>query len=237
MVACTLAFTITPFKANAADVPDTCPDGCTAYIWNGDGVVPLKTTTSENPKFTALGLTSTNLILLRDSTGQLWRVSDGFELSKYLNIGIGVPNNSIFFPSHAARGSATGVSATTGVIDGKPITDTNKPSLPSANYVTVDSSGRLWYAQTNNSNTTPTVAQDSDSIEFMDVAGGGLNINGSVSVSHYIVLLGQPRKQTPQTVINQMPTTGAPEGLSSAGIIAFGIGLAGIMLTLARRRN
>ena len=37
--------------------------------------------------------------------------------------------------------------------------------------------------------------------------------------------------------IAQMPTTGAPEGLSTAGIIAVGMVLAGVMLRLARRRN
>ena len=196
----------------------------------------MKTRTGETPKFTALGLgNGYPIVLLKDQTGKMWNISTTFQLSLFDYDKVDAPINNIYFPGHAARGSAFGKSAETGVVDGWPVTDQVTNHLPPDNYVSVDSNGRLWYAPTTSGTITPTVAQDSDSIEFMDVIGGNFDLSGSFGP--YIVLLGQPRKQTPQTVINQMPTTGAPEGLSSAGIIAFGIGLAGVMLTLARRRN
>lgn len=37
-------------------------------------------------------------------------------------------------------------------------------------------------------------------------------------------------------MISQMPTTGAPEGLSTVGLLAIGVGLIGVMVMLVRRR-
>ena len=57
------------------------------------------------------------------------------------------------------------------------------------------------------------------------------NVNGGT------ILLGHRVTDSQgATVINQMPTTGAPEGLSTIGLIAIGVGLVGVMLVLARRR-
>ena len=54
------------------------------------------------------------------------------------------------------------------------------------------------------------------------------------------VLLGHRIKDqstvTPTSVV-QMPTTGAPDGLSTVGLIAVGIGMAGVTLMLSRRRD
>ena len=50
-------------------------------------------------------------------------------------------------------------------------------------------------------------------------------------------LLGKPRAQQTATYISQMPTTGAPVGLSSAGLAAVGLGLMGVFLGLMRRRD
>ena len=41
--------------------------------------------------------------------------------------------------------------------------------------------------------------------------------------------------QSPSAYQAQMPTTGAPEGLSSVGLVAFAVGLVGLMFGLARR--
>ena len=50
-------------------------------------------------------------------------------------------------------------------------------------------------------------------------------------------LLGKPREQKATTYISQMPTTGAPVGLSSVGLAAVSLGLMGIFLGLMRRRS
>ena len=51
----------------------------------------------------------------------------------------------------------------------------------------------------------------------------------------YVSLDKDPTQETSYQA--QMPTTGAPEGLSMIGLIASGICLAGVMLMLARRRD
>lgn len=51
------------------------------------------------------------------------------------------------------------------------------------------------------------------------------------------LVLGKPRTQTSTTVITQMPTTGAPEGLTTFGLTAVGLGLAGLVFVLVRRHN
>lgn len=47
--------------------------------------------------------------------------------------------------------------------------------------------------------------------------------------------LGKPRTSNINTIA-QMPTTGAPEGLTSVAMMAIGLGLIGLSLTLMRRR-
>ena len=51
------------------------------------------------------------------------------------------------------------------------------------------------------------------------------------------ILLGKPREQKTATYIGQMPTTGAPDGLSSVGLVAVGLGLMGVALGLMRRHS
>lgn len=51
----------------------------------------------------------------------------------------------------------------------------------------------------------------------------------------YVSLKDAP--QTPASYQAQMPTTGAPEGLSAAGVIAACVGVFGLLLTVKRRRD
>lgn len=51
------------------------------------------------------------------------------------------------------------------------------------------------------------------------------------------VSLAEPPSDTNTRYQAQMPTTGAPEGLSQVGVIAVGLGLIGISIGLMRRRS
>ena len=55
------------------------------------------------------------------------------------------------------------------------------------------------------------------------------------SSCHTFALKNKPAGQTPQTIINQMPTTGAPDGLSTIGLAAATLGLAGLGIAASRR--
>lgn len=227
-----------PSTVHAAE-PTACPDGCNAYIWNGDSVIQLKTQTGETPKFTSLdryygpATNATVHPVLQDIDGKTWTFT-GEYLQPISLTGLTLMNHEVAvnYPGHTARGDATGRPAPVGDVDG----------IPSANiqwvddhYLSVDAKGCLWAHSEANTNTGSTVAQDSDDIEFMDIDSGVVTYPSGALTN--VFLLGKPRAQTPQTVINQMPTTGAPEGLTSVGLTAMMLGLFGLALITVRRRR
>lgn len=63
--------------------------------------------------------------------------------------------------------------------------------------------------------------------------------NGVVTSLSYVPfgLKNPPTRPTTQTTVAQMPTTGAPTGLSNVGLLATGIGLVGVATALIRRRS
>lgn len=66
----------------------------------------------------------------------------------------------------------------------------------------------------------------------------GYNPSTTCTSSDYGVCLTVALKDKPQTgtQVVQMPTTGAPEGLTTTGIAALGIGVAGLLAAAVRRR-
>ena len=250
----------TPHEATAADT-DTCAEGCTAYTWNGDSVVPLKAKSGETPKFTALGVIYTSdtgvrrIPTLKDSSGSLWTIEGtDFNLVKdsTLTFGTSSKNGSEGLTSntpllsaplagHGGRGYTNPVlSSRIGSIDEDPSKNINQEASQESDgrsLLSVDSTGRLWISSLGGTATSypaPTVTQDSDNIEFTDIAQFSIN---RVYDGMRVILLGKPRTQAPTTVINQMPTTGAPTGLSNVGLLAVGVGLAGVIAVLIRRRR
>lgn len=256
------SLSIIPFtathEATAADT-DSCSEGCTAYTWNGDSVAPLKAKSGVTPKFTALGTTYRGttyrykIPTLKDSSGSIWTVeSTDYNLVKDSTLTFGTSENNgtesavsdkpfLNFPltGHGGRGFTNAVFPIgIGTIDGKPSRDINQLNP----VLSVDSRGRLWISSINGTAQggymAPTVAQDSDDIEFTDIAQFTKNFKESDGEAVApVILLGKPRTQAPTTVINQMPTTGAPEGLSFVGLSAVGVGMLGVLLVFVRRRH
>ena len=131
----------------------------------------------------------------------------------------------------------------------------------------VDSDGRLWFTTSDSSITTldqhasetyrfshiAGYSNDSkiyggylftfsDGFKTLDSGSSNQKDHAETSAEqHYAgtVLLGHrvnEQNNQPSTVA-QMPTTGAPEGLSTVGVLAIGVGLAGVSLMLSRRRD
>ena len=191
---------------------------------------------------------------LKDTSGSIWTIGkQGYGLVKDTSLSFGTSGNNIQsgdgrfwlksgIAGHAGRGYTGSVISPLGTIDGDSAANVRQDG-DSNGLLSIDSKGRLWFSAlssdssdvTSQNQVAPTVTQDSDDIEFTDIAQAYLQIFGQYS--SVVILLGKPRTQTPTTVINQMPTTGAPEGLSTIGLIATGVGLAGIGLMLARRRD
>lgn len=63
--------------------------------------------------------------------------------------------------------------------------------------------------------------------------------NGVITSLSYVPfgLKNPPTRPTAQTTVAQMPTTGAPTGLSDAGLLAVAVGLAGVTIALKRRHG
>lgn len=92
----------------------------------------------------------------------------------------------------------------------------------SASPYSVDRTGTIWTEIYSEEIPTPVPYPE---IDFQQIAATGPTDG---------LALGKPRVQTPQTVVTQMPTTGAPEGLTLFGLA--GLSVAGLGLILLRRR-
>lgn len=193
-------------------------DTWSLYYWAGDEIKPADTTL----KFTGLGLTN------NDSGQMMGIATDG----KTYIIDISTINGDITLrpPTglnqsyfHACRSEGTAIAGHSGCGGAK-----------KTNYrLSVDTEGRAWvvsFDEGPDGVTTllegPTQVQGNNKMEYATVVGNGFNE----------LFLARPRVQQPQTIINQMPTTGAPTGLASIGLLSTGIGLIGVMLMLMRRR-
>ena len=97
----------------------------------------------------------------------------------------------------------------------------------------VDNDGRLWFYE----NDKDSWVHTADTYRFSAIAT--VNPKSDTSVTSDGTLLFGHRVTDTQgaTVINQMPTTGAPTGLSTAGLIAVGVGLMAVGVGLVKRRN
>ena len=107
-------------------------------------------------------------------------------------------------------------------------------------YLGIDADGYLWmqdriHRDYEPSTTAPNYGQTPIRLTVRFLSG---ETTGPLSVTKEkpVFLLGQDRSPASVT-INQMPTTGAPTGLSTAGLFAVGIGLIGVAFTLMRRLN
>ncbi|PWG62635.1 hypothetical protein DF196_11800 [Bifidobacterium callitrichidarum] len=90
----------------------------------------------------------------------------------------------------------------------------------------IDEQGQLWLMR----GSGPKVAEPVMSgVEFHSGSAGW-------DGNYTLLLLGTPRAATNISYQAQMPTTGAPEGLSQIGVIAVALGLVGL-LVLAVKRN
>ena len=107
-----------------------------------------------------------------------------------------------------------------------------------AHYSSVDREGSLWiFYQSGNVPTTPTRVPYSD-LDFQQVTSELVLSQPIPGITPlYTFALADPRADSGGVTINQMPTTGAPTGLASIGLMSTGIGLIGVMLMLMRRRD
>lgn len=110
----------------------------------------------------------------------------------------------------------------------------NSSHLP---RIGVDNDGRLWFRE----NDQDSWVHTADTYRFSAIATTSPAIetsSGSTITSSGTLLFGHRVADTQgATVINQMPTTGAPTGLSTAGLIAVGIGLMAVGVGLVKRRR
>lgn len=93
---------------------------------------------------------------------------------------------------------------------------------------------------------TRTIKINSNTISWADGGITGVRLDGDgwnpdascpddLNVCLYVSLENQPPSNP--TVSAQMPTTGAPEGLSAAGLVAVGIGLLAVAAMVKRKNN
>lgn len=104
-------------------------------------------------------------------------------------------------------------------------------STSSNAYLSIDADGYLWSSnsQLPSAAGNPQPAPARLAVKFHD----GVSTN-EFSNKQLTFLLGSDRSQA-NTTVAQMPTTGAPTGLSTAGLIAVGIGLMGVGFGLGRK--
>ena len=186
-------------------------DTWSLYRWDGDRITPVTTTL----KFTGLASfkRSNDAAIVGVARG-----TDGRDYTSYNGYLITATEITRINAYHLCSPSQ-GLTGHSGC--GASTTDKTGAKL------SVDTEGRAWVQNTTSYvGATPTPVQGNDSIEYSTIDGG----------NEAVLLLGHPRAKTPQTIINQMPTTGAPTGLASIGLLSTGIGLVGVMLMLMRRR-
>ena len=206
--------TITPANVKAAD------NTWSLYYWTGDEIKPANTTL----KFTGLGdNNSTDELMGIAADGKTYVIRTDSTDKDYIDIIQVTDGNSADF--HACRSDGIAIVGHSGC-GGASVGD---------DRLSVDTEGRAWFAgfREGSDGMTiysegPTQVQGNDKMEYATVVRKG-NENA--------LFLARPRVQQPQTVINQMPTTGAPTGLASIGLMSTGIGLVGVMLVLMRRRD
>lgn len=100
--------------------------------------------------------------------------------------------------------------------------------------IALDNDGRLHFLSTIGGTNYLSDARGAETYRFSAIAyylkDSSGRAGGTILIGHRVAEAEQP------STVAQMPTTGAPEGLSMIGMIAIGVGLVGVTLVLARRR-
>ena len=100
-------------------------------------------------------------------------------------------------------------------------------------YLGIDADGYLWANDAKNNDISRSFNYGATPIR-LDVKFHDGVTTGAGDQEGPIFLLGTDRNQA-NTTVAQMPTTGAPTGLSTVGLIAIGVGLAAMAFGLGRR--
>ena len=106
----------------------------------------------------------------------------------------------------------------------------NRDSSPE---IGVDNDGRLWFYENDQDRWVHTA----DTYRFSAIAAIDPRDSNTINSSGTLLFGHRVSDTQGATVINQMPTTGAPTGLSTAGLIAVGIGLMAVGVGLVKRRR
>ncbi|WP_146194754.1 hypothetical protein [Bifidobacterium callitrichidarum] len=197
------------------------------YRWSGDGISQIES----DKKFTLIGTDGGGLsrLLIKDMIGKVWTyngLNNKFDTTGTVNPGKTMsPAHSGRILGHSGKGSV------------KLVTSTNGTYM----QLSVDSDGRAWVNEGTDVDASgiyryttaiaPTVVQGTDGIEFFQISAS--QNSGS---SEDIYLLGKPRNNT-ASYVAQMPTSGAPEGLSLIGLLAVGLCLMGLIAVSVRRNR
>lgn len=180
-----------------------------------------------------MGTGSDYSVMVTDSTGKHWQLSWSSSDSTMANVDA---VEMSYGPDHPTPSSLISGLSERSVICGTfrgastvlPCTSTYTAIM------SIDASGQVWIASAEGA---PYQIQDNTKMDFYAMAIGQAITEGGYREYGYIYFLAQPRKQDSQTIINQMPTTGAPEGLTNVGLTALLTGVLGLMTIVVRRWN
>lgn len=172
----------------------------------------------------------------------------------YTNTGYGTTGPTADFGDRTERINPTDCTGDTGSVTPAVLEDhTNVDNTKSFGYggigyspnddgaptIDLDNDGRLHFLQILYAGSTSSMnylvdARGAETYRFSAIAyffdPASRGTQGTILIGHRVAETGQP------STVAQMPTTGAPEGLSTIGLLAIGVGLVGVTLALARRR-